>query len=291
MNPNLAHDAKAQELSGIQVGMTLASFYEDDTVWHERLVIWPSMDDPVSWYILTPDLDLYVEKYDLDGSTGPKRVRMKGVTFQYWSRFRERVSFQDPGYRWGLQEICARGHWRDQKRRPLEGLTGSQEPFLTDLERRCQQRPSWDLHWSKGGRWIKDLAMFSMAPQCQVWRKTCPLSFEIRCIQCLRPQRAMSGSVRSASMARSWAKSLRSVLALESQLIGRWPWSYSEVIIWRAGCSELRMSHLMWRSWSQGTRPLLSRLVLPRIWQTEMSQPTSRRPQTRKPLRMPGFWK
>ena len=32
-------------------------------------------------------------------------------------------------------------------------------------------------------------------------------------------------------------------------------------------------------------------LVLPRIWQTEMSQPTSRRPQTRKPLRMPGFWK
>ncbi len=69
--------------------MTLASFYEDDTVWHERLVIWPSMEDPFAWYILTPDLDLYVEKYDLDAATGPNRVRMRGVTFKFWSRFRE----------------------------------------------------------------------------------------------------------------------------------------------------------------------------------------------------------
>jgi len=122
MNPNLAHDAKAEELSGIQVGMTLASFYEDDTVWHERLVIWPSMDDPVSWYILTPDLDLYVEKYDLDGSTGPKRVRMKGVTFQYWSRFREpvyrfKIQVTDEDFkkyvREAIDEIKREGHWKD----------------------------------------------------------------------------------------------------------------------------------------------------------------------------------
>ena len=132
--------------------MTLASFYEDDTVWHERLVIWPSMDDPVSWYILTPDLDLYVEKYDLDGSTGPKRVRMKGVTFQYSSRFRE------PVYRFKIQVTD-----EDFKKYVREPLTRSKEKaigrthwfpraFLTDLERRCQQRPSWDLYWSEGGR-------------------------------------------------------------------------------------------------------------------------------------------
>ena len=102
--------------------MTLASFYEGDTVWHERLVIWPSMDDPVSWYILTPDLDLYVEKYDLDGSTGPKRVRMKGVTFQYWSRFREpvyrfKIQVTDEDFkkyvREAIDEIKREGHWKD----------------------------------------------------------------------------------------------------------------------------------------------------------------------------------
>ena len=122
MNPNLAHDAKAEELSGIQVGMTLASFYEDDTVWHERLVIWPSMEDPFAWYILTPDLDLYVEKYDLDAATGPNRVRMRGVTFKFWSRFREpvyrfRTEVTDEDFKKYIQEaieeIKKEGKWDD----------------------------------------------------------------------------------------------------------------------------------------------------------------------------------
>ena len=122
MNPNLAHDARAEELSDIQVGMTLASFYEDDTVWHERLVVWPSMEDPLGWYILTPDLDLYVEKYDLDASTGPKRVRMRGVTFRFWSRFREpvyrfRSDVTDEDFKKYIQkaieEIKKDGRWND----------------------------------------------------------------------------------------------------------------------------------------------------------------------------------
>lgn len=84
-----ARDARVEELSAIQVGMTLANFYEDDTMWHERVVLWPAMDDDKSWWIVTPDFDVYPERFDLDGRSGPSRVRIKGTTFSYWSRFRE----------------------------------------------------------------------------------------------------------------------------------------------------------------------------------------------------------
>ena len=119
-----ARDAKVEELSGIRVGMVLANFYEDDTMWHERLVLWPSMEDPSKWYILTPDEDYYVEKFDLNPIDGPKRVRMKGITFHYWSRFSE------PVYRFStpvdegtfkkyiqlvIEEIKKGGAWDDAK--------------------------------------------------------------------------------------------------------------------------------------------------------------------------------
>ena len=117
-------DAKVEELSGIQVGMVLANFYEDDTMWHERLVLWPSMDDPRDWYILTPDEDYYVERFDLNPSDGPKRVRMKGVTFRYWSRFSEPVyrfstPVDDAAFKkyvqLAIEDVKKGGLWNDSK--------------------------------------------------------------------------------------------------------------------------------------------------------------------------------
>ena len=34
---------------GDDLSVTLTNFYEDDTMWHERLVLWPSMEDPHLW--------------------------------------------------------------------------------------------------------------------------------------------------------------------------------------------------------------------------------------------------
>ena len=81
-SPHAVRDAEASELSMIQPGMILAVFYSDDTVWHERLVLWPSMDPDSSststWWIVTPDFDVYPESLD-DPSTGPQRVRIKSI--------------------------------------------------------------------------------------------------------------------------------------------------------------------------------------------------------------------
>lgn len=82
-------DATVAELSDLRVGKTLAVWFSDDHVWHERLVLWPSGTTPTSYYILTPDDDVYVEELDPGVSDGPTRTRIKGDTFNYWSRFRE----------------------------------------------------------------------------------------------------------------------------------------------------------------------------------------------------------
>ena len=110
-------DAKAEKLSAIQVGMTLADFYEDDTMWHERLVRWPAMDGTKSWFILSPDFDIYAELFDLDGSQGPSRVRIKNQTFQYWSRFSQAsYRFSEAFKKYigeAIEEVRKAGHWDD----------------------------------------------------------------------------------------------------------------------------------------------------------------------------------
>lgn len=71
-------------------GDSIAVWYSDDTVFHERLLIWRT--SPTCWYILTPDGDAYEEEYDCrDPETGPSRVMVKGVDFQYMSRLRPGV--------------------------------------------------------------------------------------------------------------------------------------------------------------------------------------------------------
>ena len=67
----------------IQPGQTLAVFYSDDSVWHERLALWKVQDGV--WIIYTPDGDIYAE--DLRGvPDGPSKVKVKGIDFKYWSR-------------------------------------------------------------------------------------------------------------------------------------------------------------------------------------------------------------
>ena len=57
-------------------GQIWAVFFEDDVYWHERLLLWRAGEN--QWYVLTPDLDLYVEDWSLGGGEGP--VKIKGLT-------------------------------------------------------------------------------------------------------------------------------------------------------------------------------------------------------------------
>ena len=65
-------------------GLTLAVFYDDDVLWHERLVLWRLTD--LEWYVLTPDLDMYAEDLSCSGGDGPSKFKVKGKDFRYWSR-------------------------------------------------------------------------------------------------------------------------------------------------------------------------------------------------------------
>lgn len=124
MNPNRAHDAAVGELSSILPGDNLAVFYSDDTVWHERVVLWPAkrgMGSGHTWWVVTPDFDVYQEDLH-DATVGPSRVRIRGKTFKYWSRF------SSPTYRFAgpltdedrqkymteaIEQIKAAGEWED----------------------------------------------------------------------------------------------------------------------------------------------------------------------------------
>lgn len=127
MNPNRAHDAAVGELSSILPGDNLAVFYSDDTVWHERIVLWPAKRGTGSghiWWVVTPDFDVYPEDLH-DPEEGPSRVRIRGKTFKYWSRF------SSPTYRFAealtdedrqkymteaIQQIKAAGDWEETDR-------------------------------------------------------------------------------------------------------------------------------------------------------------------------------
>eukprot|EP00435_Cladocopium_sp_Y103_P060752 s373_g22.t1 len=64
----------------MQTLQVLAVFFEDDVYWHERLLLWRYDDE--SWYILTPDLDIYAENLSGSGADGPSKVQTKGVDFR-----------------------------------------------------------------------------------------------------------------------------------------------------------------------------------------------------------------
>ena len=59
----------------MEIGTKVVVFYTDDDVWHERLILLPSREENTYW-IITPDGDIYEE--DLGGKAidGPDRVRV-----------------------------------------------------------------------------------------------------------------------------------------------------------------------------------------------------------------------
>ena len=60
-----AQDATAEELLQCLPGHRLLAWYDDDTMWHEKILMWQA--SPASWYILTPDYDLYEEEHGEGG--------------------------------------------------------------------------------------------------------------------------------------------------------------------------------------------------------------------------------
>ena len=124
-NQHRVRDATVEELS-FRPGQNLAVWYVDDSMWHERLVLWPDMrpGEVSSWWILTPDLDVYSERYDLNPAEGPSRVRIKGTTFKYWSRFSEptyrfRDALEDDEVKSYMKQVIEDikndGSWDDSK--------------------------------------------------------------------------------------------------------------------------------------------------------------------------------
>ena len=79
-----AADAAMASLLDLVPGQTVAVFYSDDDVWHERLLLWRFQDG--IWYILTPDQDVYAEDLRCFEEDAPIRIKVKVRDFQYWSR-------------------------------------------------------------------------------------------------------------------------------------------------------------------------------------------------------------
>ena len=126
-------------------GQTWAVFFEDDTYWHERLLVWRLSEN--LWYVLTPDLDLYPEDWSLMGGDGPSKIKLKGVDFVWWSRvggssyrFAKPVaddqqlrSYIKQAYRDGLHQEGFDAGWRPSHVVDAKGVVQSAEIFLKDL--------------------------------------------------------------------------------------------------------------------------------------------------------------
>ena len=65
-------------------GQTWAVFFEGDTYWHERLLLWRLSENV--WYVLTSDLNLYPEDWSLTGGDEPSKKKLNGLDFRWWSR-------------------------------------------------------------------------------------------------------------------------------------------------------------------------------------------------------------
>ena len=68
--------AGAECLRTLRPGSRYVCFYDDDEVWHERYALWPANQRGTSWFVITPDLDVYEEKLDhSDADDGPRLLR------------------------------------------------------------------------------------------------------------------------------------------------------------------------------------------------------------------------
>ena len=75
-------------LNDLVPGVRYVVWYGDDSMWHERIALWP-LRPPASWIHLTPDGDLYGES--LDGSDGPHGITQAlpllqdGMILTHWA--------------------------------------------------------------------------------------------------------------------------------------------------------------------------------------------------------------
>lgn len=79
---------KVEELSSCLPGDKILVWYSDDTVYHERILLWKV--NASTWYILTPDFDVYPEDLE-DSANGPERFHIRGIHFKYPSRLAQGV--------------------------------------------------------------------------------------------------------------------------------------------------------------------------------------------------------
>ena len=57
----------------LKIGETFLFWYDDDTVFHERMALWQVSGS--TWMVLTPDGDMYAEDVACgDPAAGPRRV-------------------------------------------------------------------------------------------------------------------------------------------------------------------------------------------------------------------------
>ena len=61
---------EVEELRKCLPGQSIAVYYSDDTYWHERVLLWKVEDS--SWYIVTPDDDVYCEDLSLESDAPAK---------------------------------------------------------------------------------------------------------------------------------------------------------------------------------------------------------------------------
>ena len=76
-------EGRVEELSSCLPGDKVIVWYSDDSVYHERVLLWKTGES--TWYIVTPDHDVYVEDFN-DPANGPARFHIKGLHFKYYSR-------------------------------------------------------------------------------------------------------------------------------------------------------------------------------------------------------------
>ena len=84
MNRMRARADAAEALSKCLPGQMAIVWYADDTVYHERIMVWRVSG--TIWFILTPDGDLYQEDWSGHAADGPVSFRLKNVEFRYFSR-------------------------------------------------------------------------------------------------------------------------------------------------------------------------------------------------------------
>ena len=134
MNRNRPRDDAEQALSLCQPGQRLAVWYNDDHVYHERILVWRV--DGRSWYVVTPDKDLYVEDFSGLGENGPVFFRVKDVDFKAWSRLGKPVyRFSNPPtddefrayVATALEELKTLSHNSDWQPLHVINMTGKQK--------------------------------------------------------------------------------------------------------------------------------------------------------------------